>query len=52
MFGVLNYDNFLLGPDDIASGTETNVSDNFFDEESPNENSEEFEFNDIYIDDT
>ena len=46
MFGALNYDNFLLGPDDIASGTESNVSDNDSDE-----NSEEFEFNDMYIED-
>merc|ERR1712242_332338 len=51
MFGALNYDNFLLGPDDIASGTETNVSDIDSDEESSNEISEEFEFNDMYIDD-
>merc|ERR1711876_53077 len=51
MFGALNYDNFLLGPDDIASGTENNVSDDDADEESSNEISEEFEFNDMYIDD-
>ena len=51
MFGALNYDNFLLGPDDIASGTETNVSNIDSDEESSNEISEEFEFNDMYIDD-
>ena len=51
MFGALNYDNFLLGPDDIASSTETNVSDIDSDEESSNEILEEFEFNDMYIDD-
>ena len=51
MFGALNFDNFLLGPDDIASGIESNVSENNSDEESPNGNPEEFEFNDIYIDD-
>merc|ERR1712242_338838 len=51
MFGALNYDNFLLGPDDIASGIETNISDNYSDEESSNEVLNEFEFNDMYIDD-
>ena len=51
MFEALNYDNFLLGPDDLASGTESNVSDNDSDEESSNENSEEFDFNDMYIED-